>query len=70
AANEAAVSRFLKGTIAFTDIFSLARRALDQFSHLAATEASSFDVMMGAHRQVLEFVDPAGDSSTDLQERL
>ncbi len=59
AANEAAVARFLAGEIGFVSIFTLVRRALDDFSHWSAIRAPSFDDMMGAHRRVVETVSSA-----------
>ena len=60
AANEAALALFLEGATAFTSIFDLVRRALDDFSHLSAIKASSFDAMMSAHRRVTDHVRAAG----------
>lgn len=60
AANEAALALFLEGAVAFTGIFDLVRRALDDFSHLSAIKASSFDAMMSAHCRVTEHVRAAG----------
>ena len=60
AANEAALALFLEGAVAFTSIFDLVRRALDDFSHLSAIKASSFDAMMSAHRRVTDHVRAAG----------
>jgi len=56
AANEAALARFMAGEIAFLSIFSLIRQALDEFSHLSAMKASSFDDMMSAHVRVMDYV--------------
>lgn len=55
-ANEAAVSRFLAGRIAFSSIFELIGRSLDHFSQLSAIKTSSFDDMMSAHLRVLDYV--------------
>ncbi len=55
AANEAAVSRFLAGRIAFTAIYELIERSLDHFSQLSAIKTSSFDDMMSAHLRVLDY---------------
>jgi 1-deoxy-D-xylulose-5-phosphate reductoisomerase len=56
AANEAALARFMAGETAFLSIFSLIRQALDEFSHLSAMKASSFDDMMSAHVRVMDYV--------------
>ncbi len=60
AANEAAVALFLDGAIGFTSIFDLVRRALDDFGHLSAIKATSFDAMMSEHRRVTDHVSAAG----------
>ena len=70
AANEAAVSLFLDGSLAFTSIFDLVRQALDDFSHLSAIKASTFDAMMSQHRRVTAHVRAAGSLSKIEREQL